>query len=54
MNDSLDTLNNTNDFFENDLCVINLITEEVVWKAGMFNPKSSNYIKYWFNEKNKK
>ena len=53
MNYSLDILNNSNETFENDACIINLLTEEVTWKAGMFNPKMSNDIKYWFNEKNK-
>jgi len=53
MNTSLDILNNPNEIFENDCCIINLITEEITWKAGMFNPKLQNCIKYWFNEKNK-
>ena len=54
MNTSLDILNNPNKTFENDLCIINLITEEIIWKAGLFNPKMGNDIRYWFNEKNKK
>ena len=53
MNTSLDILNNPNEIFENDVCIINLITEEVVWKAGLFFPHIQNSIEYWFNEKRK-
>ena len=53
MNYSLDILNNPNETFENDSCIINLLTQKVTWKAGMFNPKMSNDIKYWFNQKKK-
>ena len=52
MNYFLDILNNPNETFENDCCIINLITEEVIWKFGKFSPKMSNDIKYWFNQKN--
>ena len=53
MNSFLDILNNPNEIFENDVVVINLITEEVTWKPMMFNPKYANSIKYWFDEKRK-
>ena len=51
MNASLDILNNSNEIFENDFCTINLLTEEVTWKPRRFNPKMSNDIQYWFNQK---
>jgi len=54
MNLSLDILNNNNETFENDAVIINLVTEAITWKAGMFDPKMNNNIKYWFNEKRKK
>ena len=53
MNAFLDILNNPNETFSNDFCTINLLTQEVIWKPGKFNPKMSNSIQYWFNEKNK-
>jgi hypothetical protein len=54
MNLSLDLLNNTNDFFENDAVIVNLLTLSVTWKPMMFNPKLNNDINYWLNEiKNK-
>ena len=37
---------------ENDYCTINYDTKEILWKAGMFNPKMQNNILYWFNELN--
>ena len=51
MNTSLDILNNPNKTFENDLCIINLITEEIIWKAGMFFPHIEKNIVYWFNKR---
>ena len=51
MNDSLDILNNPNEAFENDFCIINLLTECVTWKPAKFNPKMANNIEYWFNER---
>ena len=53
MNAFLDILGNTNETFSNDFCTINLLTQEVSWKPGKFNPKMSNDIQYWFNEINK-
>ena len=53
MNTSLDILNNQNETFENDFCIINLITECVTWKPAKFNPKMSNDIEYWFEERRK-
>ena len=53
MNAFLDILGNTNETFSNDFCTINLLTQEVTWKPGKFNPKMSNSIQYWFNEINK-
>ena len=54
MNQSLDILNNPNEIFENDFCIINLWTEHITWKPAKFNPKMQNNIEYWFNEKRNK
>lgn len=44
MNTSLNILNNPNETFENDFCIINLINETITWKPGMFNPKMRNNV----------
>lgn len=54
MNATLDIVNNPNEFFENDYVIINLNTEEVTWKFGMFNPKLRKNILYWLKERNGK
>ena len=51
MNQSLDILNNPNEIFENDFCIINLWTEHITWKPAKFNPKMENNINYWFDER---
>ena len=50
MTTSFDFLNATSDIIENEFAIVNLITEEITWKAGMFNPKMQNDIKYWLTE----
>jgi hypothetical protein len=54
MNANLDIQNNPNVIFENDFCIINLIDQTVVWKAGRFNPKMQKDINFWFNYKKTK
>ena len=54
MNLTLDISNNPNELFENDAVVINLNTEEITWKAGMFNPKYLNNIMFWLKQRNSK
>lgn len=49
MNDRLDILDNPNETFENDFCIINLKTEEITWKPGKFRPKLKRNILYWFS-----
>jgi hypothetical protein len=51
MNQSLDILNNPNEIFENDFCIINLWTEHITWKPAKFNPKMEKMIHYWLDEK---
>ena len=51
MSNFLDITNNPNEFAENDSCIINLITGSITWKPGMYNPKSSNNIRYWLKLK---
>lgn len=48
----IDILNNPNETTENDSCIVNLHTSEIIWKAGKFNPKMQNDIRYWLSKRN--
>lgn len=48
----IDIINNPNESTENDFCIINLKTSEITWKAGKYNPKMANDIKYWLAKRN--
>ena len=52
MTSFLDILNNPNTTTDNDFCTINLVTSEITWKAGMYNPKVANDVKYWLAKRN--
>lgn len=54
MNSTLDISTNPNELFENDYVLINLNTEEITWKPGMYTAKYADNIKYWLNIRNKK
>jgi len=54
MNLTLDISNNPNEIFENDAVIINLNTEQITWKSGMFNPKYRNNIMFHLKERNGK
>lgn len=51
MTTSFDFLNATSEIIENEFAIVNLVTEEITWKAGMFNPKMQNNILYWLQER---
>jgi hypothetical protein len=51
MTTSLDFLNATSEIIENDFVIVNLATEEITWKVGMFNPKMQNNILYWLKQR---
>ena len=51
---TLDISTNPNEMFENDAVIINLNTEQVTWKPGMYTPKYSNNIEYWLAVRNNK
>jgi hypothetical protein len=53
MNKSLDIRNNPNEIYENDFAVINLNSEEITWKSGMFNPKLRKDILFHLKNRNK-
>ena len=50
----LDIANNSNEIFENQFCIVNLNTEQITWKAGMYMPKMSRDIKYHLAIRNAK
>lgn len=54
MDRTLNISQNTSETFENDYCVINLNSEEITWKAGMFDPKLRADILYWLEKRNGK
>ena len=51
MNSFLDILNNPNTITENKFCIINLLTNEITWKPGMYSPKVANDINYWLTKR---
>ena len=53
MNTTLDIRNNPNSVFENDAVIINLDTEEIIWKPMMFDPKLRNDILFHLKARNK-
>ena len=46
-----ETLKAQNLLFENDNAIVNLLTEEVTWKAGQFDPRMQNHFNFWFAER---
>jgi hypothetical protein len=52
MNLTLDISTNPNEMFENDAVIINLNTEEVTFKPGMYTPKYADNIKYHLKVRN--
>jgi hypothetical protein len=49
---TLDISTNPNEMFENDAVIINLNTEEVTFKPGMYTPKYADNIKYHLKVRN--
>jgi|SaaInl47_10m_RNA_FD_contig_51_650389_length_907_multi_4_in_0_out_0_1 hypothetical protein len=50
----LDISTNPNEIFENSHCIVNLNTEQITWKAGMYMPKMAKNIRYHLKVRNAK
>jgi hypothetical protein len=53
MNTTLNILNNSFEYFENDMVIINLKTDEIIWKPNCFCPKYRNNIILLLKERKK-
>ena len=49
----LDISTNPNEIFENAHCIVNLNTEAITWKPGMYLPKMASNIRYHLKVRNK-